>query len=202
MVLIELQSLPILDLVFSQAKYSGLDWLKKFEIKRGNYYQSNDGSSSGKNGNCNNRRRRYDDKDYDNYYDKYDYYSWRDYNKDDDSADDANNNNSNTTDNTSVDYTEPETESIFGERCCSWFWVNYDSQWEAFFVFTLFQLYNFLMVAFSPVIYPAYAIYISIAFMDQETFWSDQNAATAIFGHIPNIYWYMFAKFFFIDYLL
>ena len=193
-----------MELVFSSLKRSALEFnWERFQLKRGHYNSNNSSSSNrhnGRNSNCHNRRKRWHDKGYKDYY-GYDDYG---YNENDDYYNDADNSNDTTTnsDTTVADYSEPESESIFGERCCSWFWVNWDSQWEAFFVFSLFQLYNFLMVAFSPVIYPAYAIYISVAFLDQETYWSDSNAATALFGHMPNIYWYMFAKFFFIDYLM
>jgi len=193
-----------MELVFSSLKRSGLgiNW-ERFQLKRGHNSNNNSNKNNGKNSNCHRRRKRYHDKRYKDYYGYNDYghNEDNDYNND---ADDADNSIDTTTDSdtTVADYSEPESESIFGERCCSWFWVNWDSQWEAFFVFSLFQLYNFLMVAFSPVIYPAYAIYISVAFLDQETYWSDSNEATALFGHMPNIYWYMFSKFFFIDYLM
>jgi len=119
MVLISLQSLPVMELVFNSIN-SSFNW-SKFELKRGHNNRNRNGS--GRNGNCNNRRRRYGDKGYDDYYDNYDYYGYDD---NDDNADDSNDTNTNT-DNTVTDYSEPETESIFGERCCSWFWVNWDS---------------------------------------------------------------------------
>ena len=69
-------------------------------------------------------------------------------------------------------------------------------------MFLLFEVYNVVMVVGSPVIWPTYLIFIIISLTDITSYWESRNKAVRIFSHIPDVYWYMFAKFFLVDYAI
>ena len=83
----------------------------------------------------------------------------------------------------------------------SWFWESLDSQWEAFLVFLLFEVFNVLVLVGAPIIWPTYGIFILITLFDITAYWEERNNAVRWFSFIPDVYWYMFAKFFLIDYI-
>jgi len=96
-----------------------------------------------------------------------------------------------------------------GERDAPWLVEAWDSQLEAFVMFLLFEVYNVVMVIFSPVIWPAYGIFIAITLFDWDTYWKQgsgsdgkKSGGLSLFSHIPYVYWFMFAKFYLIDYAL
>ena len=65
------------------------------------------------------------------------------------------------------------------------------------------------MVVFSPIIWPLMGMFCLITLANPDRYWNYSSGIDAptddgmikLFGEIPYTYWFMFAKFFFIDYL-
>merc|ERR1712070_382621 len=68
----------------------------------------------------------------------------------------------------------------------TWWDEMWSTQWEAFIMFLLFELYNIVMVIGSPVIWPAYLIFIIISLGDTATYWESRNKYTKLFSHVPD----------------
>lgn len=57
----------------------------------------------------------------------------------------------------------------------SWFNEAWNTQVEAFVMFLLFEVYNVVMVIGSPIILPAYIVFIIISLTDTASYWEARN---------------------------